>query len=155
MSEHDDVEVWDFAVPDKPKRFRFNGPEVYEAPAMLPPKTIRALASMRGALNSAPAEQQIDLVRDLVANILTAESAKRFIERFESSDDPIDIQRQLVPCIHRLIEAYGLRPTEPSPSSSTGGDGTGTTSTDGAQPEALIPRPSLPTVGSTSATTGS
>lgn len=154
--EHDDVEVWDFSVPDKPKRFRFNGPEVYEAPAVISPATMRALVAMRGKLSDAadPVER-FNQMRDMFSKLLTDDSAQRFIDRFESRDDPIDVQRQMMPALNRLMEAYGLRPTQSSPPSATGGDTTGTTSTDGAQAEELTPSLFPPTGGSISATTGS
>lgn len=153
----DDVEVWDFALEDKPKRFRFNGDEVYEAPAVLPPATLRKMASMRGAFNAENVDPgtRFDQLRDLFAEILVPESAKRFRERFDSTDDPIDLQRQLIPCLHRLMEAYGLRPTQPSSPSSNGGDATATPSTAGPPRAALNPKRSRPTAGLISSTTGS
>lgn len=67
--------------------------------------------------------------------VLLPDSAARFAERLRSSVDPISLG-QMYEVWGWLIEQYSGRPTQPSQSTSSGSDGTGTSSTAGALVEA-------------------
>lgn len=71
--------------------------------------------------------------------ILEPKSAARFIERLDSDEEPITLE-QVMDVLPHLMEQYGLRPLEPSPSSSDGlvNLGAGTSSTESALPTALV-----------------
>lgn len=67
-------------------------------------------------------------------------------ERFAKIAPTLDLNRQIMPLLYWLLEAYGLRPTEVSSDSSTTSptETDGTTSTDGSLTEASDSTNSLP-----------
>lgn len=73
--------------------------------------------------------------------ILGEEDARRFATRLYSRDS-YDLIREVMPAVKALIEEYTGRPTPPSSPSSNGSSDGGTSSTDGAPPEASTPSPS-------------
>lgn len=137
MAEYD-LKFRDFTLADtsdKPITFRI-GADEYSAPPVIPPLQLAALAEVAGKLNGdgdgrVPVKELVTAIGDVFAELLHEEAGQRFRERLLSRDKPIDLMKQAVPCLLWLMEVYGMRPTEPS-SSSTGGlnDG-GPGSTDG------------------------
>lgn len=75
---------------------------------------------------------QLERVAKLFDLLLTDETAPRFRERILSRKEPLDLNRQVLPIMHWLMECYGMRPTEPSSSSTPGVNDGGPGSTDGA-----------------------
>lgn len=89
-------------------------------------------------LQSAVAKHGIDPVIDLFTDFLDAPSGELFKQRV--SENKIGVMK-ITEILPWILEKIGVRPTQPSSTSPSGlEDGlTGTSSTDGAQLEALIP----------------
>lgn len=141
-----DLDFKDFSLPAeqmKPKRFKIDD-DMFTAPPIIAPATFAALTGMAGRLaelnlgdGDTPLSEElinqlIGAFGDLFVELLDEATGPRFKTRLESKTEPIDLMRQAVPALYWLIEAYGLRPTEPPSSSSNGLDGGGLGSTDGA-----------------------
>jgi hypothetical protein len=135
----------------RPKRFRV-GPhddDIFTAAASVP-----VLVGARGTrLLQGPADDEdgtaaADRTVAFLLSVLYEEDRDRFRERLEDLRNPID-HRLLFAILRRLLEEWGLRPTEPSEPSSDGASppAAGTTST--AAP------PSPATTSPASASTGS
>lgn len=130
----DGEEVWDFSLPDRPKKFKFNGAEVYEAPPVLPPAALRKMARAAAQIGQLEdTDAKLAALLDVFGSVLVPESAARLRKRLEDEAyvDAIDMTRQLIPVLYVLLEAYGLRPTQPSSPPAAGG-GTAPTATDSA-----------------------
>ena len=146
--------MMDFSIPDEPKRFRV-APDVFEAPAVIPAKTLRRFAAMAEGLATAGEDfdSLIDSIAEAMKAILPGEPGEKFALRLLSdgapgSPAPIDLKRQVVPILHWLLEQYGLRPTQPSSASADGStDGTAaeTTPNDGTDSTAGPSQPELAT----------
>lgn len=144
-------DMMDFSLPDEPIRFRI-APDEFEAPPVIPAKTLRRFASLATALGQSG--DDMDAVIDNLANafraLMPGEHGERFAARLLSdgapgSPPPLDLQRQVMRAMVYLLERYGLRPTQPSSASSDGSqDGLasilsdGTDSTDGASPTETV-----------------
>lgn len=144
-----DLDFKDFSLPEdelRPKRFKI-GADVFTAPPFIGARGLAALAgqaaklSRLGDLEKFGEEELVQLLEDIGDLMVTmldkdTKSGERFKARLLSTDNPLHLQKQVLPIIFWLIEAYGLRPTEPPSSSATGSDGGGPTSTAGAPSEA-------------------
>lgn len=120
----DGEEVWDFSLPDRPKKFKFNGDEVYEAPAVLPPAALQKMAKAAGQIGQLQdVDAKLAALTDVFSSVLVPESAARLRKRLEDEDytEPVDLTRQLIPLLFALLEAYGLRPTQQSSPPAAGG----------------------------------
>lgn len=146
MDQDGNVEIWDFTITDPPKRFRLDPPpdgEVFEAPPLIGGHTLVALVKgarkIQADLQAGDEDALMTGINQLFGELLTEDSAPKFIERISDRKRPVDLKRQLLPVLYKLMEAYGLRPTqEPTASSSTSA-GDGTSSTDGAPPSESTP----------------
>jgi hypothetical protein len=90
--------------------------------------------------------EQLGMLKQALELALLHESWQRFSARLADKHNPID-DDQLSDVIMWLLEEYGLRPTQPSPSSSDGSASpeSGTPSTESTQPEASTSPTSQPT----------
>ena len=162
MDQDGNVEIWDFTITDPPKRFPVDPPpdgEVFEPPPVIGGRTMVALVkgarSIQKNLLDGNEDALMTGIEQLfggspeVPGLLTEESGPRFIARINDLKRPVDLRRQILPILQKLMEAYGLRPTqEPTDSSSTPASD-GTSSTDGAPAEASTPSASTPDASST------
>lgn len=142
----DELDLVDFTVERRPIRFRVDQ-DIFTCYPTLGLASLQDLARrMRGfgqlgrELTEVENEEDVGDERfqrmtERIGQISTMfdvfmeeESAARFRERLVSRTEPLDIQKQVIPILHWVLERYGLRPTTPSSSSSTGSDD-GTTST--------------------------
>lgn len=148
-----------FTVAREPIELEAGG-DVFTAPAIIPPTVLGDLLDTSEEITkilddkSLTQRQSVDAVLkafdELFALILTPDSAQRFHARLFSREDPLDLQRELMPMVEYLIEEYTDRPTSPSPSStsnSTTSDGH--SSTDGAPNGASTPSTFPPTDSAT------
>lgn len=155
--EPDQATVADFSIARTEIKFSADGDVFYCVPTLGPAvlqslaAALRKLSSVGRELSSTVAATDDDadrftrvldrimLIGDVFATFLKPESAELFKTRLESHERGLDVNRQVVPMLHYVLEQYGLRPTEPSSDSSSGSvDGTsGTTSTAGAPVAAL------------------
>jgi hypothetical protein len=153
-------EIRDFTLPMKPKQFRIDE-DLFKAPAILSAVALKRAANLHAQLGDIDLSKDVEAMLGLVADIfdifLPGASGRRFRARLltegrdadpdgdpprlEPDPPPIDLVRQALPALYFLLEAYGLRPTEPSspsPAGSTDGPtdtpNDGTSSTDGATP---------------------
>jgi hypothetical protein len=157
----DENGVIDFTIKRAPHSFRIDD-DVFEAPAMISPVTLRRLAGLYDKFNAAATGgasfdqdqigQQLELMASVFKLLLPGAGGARFADRLLADPDapdappPIDLQHQALPALYYLLECYGLRPTEPSSDSPVGStaDQTsalngGTSSTAGASPEGSQP----------------
>lgn len=137
--------VKDFTRERKRLQFRIDD-DLFEAAAALPGRVLTAFAVRFADVSKAPTEQQMQIFADALSMVLLPESNARFQKRFEDLENPIELE-QASDVIMWLMEAYGLRPTQPSSPSSSGppSPASGTSSTD-AQPQPVsIPATSQPT----------
>jgi hypothetical protein len=144
MDQDGNPEVWDFTIEDRPKVFKVdNSGEVFQAPPSLGPRQLVQLAKgakdLTTLVTAGDVEALLKGLDQLFTDILDDESGPRFVARLSSKDKPVDLKRQIIPILYRLMEAYGLRPTEPSKDSSTTPADTGTASTDGVPPAESTP----------------
>jgi hypothetical protein len=127
----DHVIIKDFTIKEKRIAFRIDD-DVFEAYGVLGVPLLQELVEMSEGLSKMVSEKKYDGIFDIFGKILYPDSAKRFKERgLAIGDDAIDVRRQVLPILHYLLEKYGVRPTQPSSSSSTGSpdeiDGTSST----------------------------
>jgi len=91
-------------------------------------------------------QQQHDLLKQALELALLPESWQRFATRLADKTRPID-DDQMSDVVLWLLEEYGMRPTQPSPSSSDGpaSPESGTPSTESTQPAESTSPTSQPT----------
>ncbi|WP_460071071.1 hypothetical protein [Streptomyces sp. YKOK-I1] len=120
--------------------------DLFEAAAALPGNTLARFASRFSDIEKTSVDQQLGIFIDVLAMVLLPESAARFNKRLDDLAQPIELE-QASDVITWLLEAYGLRPTEPSSPSSDGPPSpeSGTSSTDAPPPQASIPATFQPT----------
>lgn len=129
-TESGKVEIVDFSRPPEPKRFRIND-DIFEAAPELPLGTMEIAANISAARIK---DEGVEPILEFFDAILFDQSAARLRERAKSKTEPIGLAH-LMPIINWLLEAYGLRPTQPSENSSGSPSETGTSLTDGVQSE--------------------
>lgn len=130
---HEDTELKDFSSRAKPVRFRVDD-DVFEAPAVIPAQVMLDFVSNFNTLGeSADQDAQVNAMTAMIDMVLMPESAGRFKQRMGDRDNPIGLD-QIQDILPWLMERYGMRPTEPSDTSSdgqadreTGTDSTATT----------------------------
>jgi hypothetical protein len=137
--------VKDFSRKRERLLFRIDD-DVFEAATALPGKTLARFATRFTDIEKTPIGEQLNVFADALGMVLLPESNSLFQKRLDDLAKPIELE-QASDVIQWLLEAYGLRPTEPSSDSSTGpsSPASGTNST-GAQPQpASIPATFQPT----------
>lgn len=120
--------------------------DLFEAATALPGNVLAQFATRFSNIESIPLDQQLKVFADALGMVLLPESNGRFQKRLDDLENPIELE-QASDVIQWLLEAYGLRPTEPSSDSSTGPPSpvSGMSSTD-AQPQPVsIPATFQPT----------
>lgn len=152
MDQNGKVEIADFSFAPEPKRFRIND-DIFECSPELPLGVLEMAANLNINKETLKTEG-IEPVLKFMDEIFIGDSGQRFRERTRDKARPISL-RHINAIIPWILEVYGLRPTEPSESSSTSPDSTGTTSTDGAPHEESTLSSSESLASSTSSTTTS
>lgn len=133
----DTVQIRDFTIKEKRVAFRVDD-DVFEAYGLLGITLMQDLVEAAKGLGKMIENKNYDGITGLFSKILYPQSAERFNARVVAvGDEAIDVKRQLIPILYYLLESYGVRPTQPSSSSSAGSpSGTGgTTSTPGSSTE--------------------
>jgi hypothetical protein len=114
-----DEGIRDFTKERRKIRFKIDGDVFYCVPD-LPILVLIDFASMADKLDETAMD---DKMRSLFVNmfnlVLVDESAERFIARMGDKSNPISME-QINEIMPWVMERYGLRPTEPSGSSSAG-----------------------------------
>ncbi len=132
------VEFFDFDFDDEPKRFKMyrNDTFIFEATPDIP---IDLAARVAQFARADIGNGDVEPIFQLFDELLLDESAKEFRRRRKDPKYPIGA-RVVLRVLPWLLEAYGLRPQEPSPDSSTPSpDDDGISLTAGAALEASIP----------------
>lgn len=124
-------DIMDFTVERPEIKFRIDD-DVFTAYPALPAMVVLEFSTRSAAIDTEDDDDvaRVELLKSLEL-VLTPQSYARFVERLSSYAEPIDLE-QVKAILPKLMEKYGLRPTEPSSSSSPGEpnpDG-GTNSTD-------------------------
>jgi hypothetical protein len=142
-------EVKNFALELKNLVFKVDAgddAERFEAPPIIPPVILVRLAEQsKFAQDRSDMDKMLHAIAEIFRLMLLPESGERFAARLIDPEisraKPVDLNRQVLPIMHWLLEEYGLRPTQPSSDSSTSSDGpeSGTDSTAGAPPAELTP----------------
>lgn len=126
-----DDEVMDFSSPRRSLKFKVDD-DIFEAVPDIAAELALDYADRTEQLESgeATAQQQKDIIHELLRLVLLPESAERFIARLSDPFHPIG-QAKIVRITQWLFEEYGLRPTESDSASSTGSESqdAGTSST--------------------------
>jgi hypothetical protein len=127
-----EVKRFEFSL--EPKRFYVND-DLFEAAPALPLGVMSTISRFKNL--AADGDGAAEKILEFMDMVLLDTSAQLLRERTTSKTRPVGIA-QLMDIINFLLEEYGLRPTVPSASSSSGStavDGS-TPSTDGASPAA-------------------
>lgn len=136
----------DFSRPRKRLTFTIDG-ETFEAAPVLPGDIYAEFVTRyNGTADTDTYQQQHDLMKSALELVLLPDSYARFADRLKDRANPID-DDQMADVVLWLLEAYGLRPTQPSQLSSDGpaSPESGTSSTDAQPPQASTPATSQPT----------
>ncbi len=120
--------------------------DLFEAATALPGNVLAQFATRFSNVESIPLDQQLKVFADALGLVLLPEANSRFQKRLDDLQNPIELE-QASDVIQWLLEAYGLRPTEPSSDSSTGqqSPAPGTSSTDAPPQQVSIPATFQPT----------
>lgn len=132
MSDQTVTVTKDFTRERKEITFKLDDDIFYVQSKLATNKMLRYADEIKKFESGKPNEQ-LEAIYSLIRIVLVPESADRFIARMDGDVEPtIDIF-EASDVIHWLLEAMGLRPTEPSEESSSGSDNPGSTtsSTDG------------------------
>lgn len=129
----DDEGIPDFTPPPGPK-FRVYG-EIYEGVREIGADAILDVMASVQNLEGTP-EDQVKVIKDVMGQVLVAESTERFVANMGNRVEPIGL-RTLMKTLNWLIEQYTGRPTEPDSDSSPGSEspesGTNSTATTSAE----------------------
>lgn len=151
------TEIKDFSRPIEPHPFRINE-DIF---SIIPSIPLGLVSDVMSAVRNVRTDGtndlkgQMDALEVVFKILLTDDCVDKFVARLSSKLAPID-QHQLMDIVTWALEKYGLRPTQPSETSSLGsGDQeTSTLSTDGlaltAAPDGSIGQPGDPSTSSTS-----
>lgn len=136
----------DFSRPRKRLVFTIDG-ETFEAAPVLPGDVYAAFVTRyNGTADAETYQQQHDYLKGALELALLPDSYERFAARLADKANPID-DDQMADVILWLLEAYGLRPTQPSQPSSDGqqSPASGMSSTASSQPAASTSQAFQPT----------
>jgi hypothetical protein len=136
----------DFSRKRKRLDFTING-DTFDAAPALPGDVFAEFVTLYTSTGDTETyQQQHDLLKQALELALMPESWERFADRLKDKEQPID-DDQMSDVVLWLLEEYGMRPTQPSPSSSDGpaSPESGTPSTESTQPEASTSPTSQPT----------
>lgn len=136
MDRDGQTEIADFSFSIEPKCFVING-DVFECSPELPLDVMEKAAKMKMDRETMQREG-MEPVLAFFDEVFIGDSAQRFRARVRDKERPIGI-RHIVKILPWLMEEYGMRPTEPSESSSPSPESVGTTSTDGPSLTESIP----------------
>lgn len=143
----------DFSANAQPILFRIDG-DIFEAPARIPAQVMLDFVEGFNQLGEKPdMKDQVGMMMGMIDLVLQPQSAELFRRRMGDRDNPIDLE-QVQDVLPWLMEQYGMRPTEPSDTSSDGQPSLepGTDSTATSPAPASISVVSPPTDFSTSST---
>lgn len=136
----------DFSRKRKRLDFTIDG-DTFEAASVLPADVFAVFVTLyNDRADVDTVAEQLGLLKQALELALLPESWARFSARLADKTNPID-DDQVSDVVLWLLEEYGLRPTQPSPSSSDGpaSPESGTPSTESTQPAESISLPSQPT----------
>lgn len=131
------VEFKDFSRPSREVKFKI-GRQDYDALSALPLGLAIDLGKSAATLTGGELAEKIDTIWELFGGLLQGDGGERLKAQAYDKEDPLDLT-QLTGVLFWLLEVYGLRPTEPSSSSSDGSSDTDTSSTDGVSDEESTP----------------
>jgi hypothetical protein len=141
----DDEDIIDISDPTRPKvgKFKLNGKVYLFAPAV-PLVNFAKLADLQRKVGDE--FRDLDALWELWGLVMPPESVAQLKAAAADMFNPVD-HRDMIRIQRHMVETWGKDQTGPSTPSSTGSDGepSGSTSTDGAQPEASTPLTSPPT----------
>jgi hypothetical protein len=120
------------------------GDDTFLAYPALAAQTLLDYAESLKGQNTEDATVLVAVYQKVLADLLQPESYERFLARMADKMDPID-PAQLESIVSWLFEEFGLRPTQPSETSSGGpsSPALGTGSTESTPVEVSISEPSL------------
>lgn len=125
-------------------------PDTFHAVTAMPADVLVKFASRLADPASLPIDEQFQLYKDVLEELLLPDSFARFVQRMGDKANPIDTE-QLDAVTTWLFEQYGMRPTQPSSPSPDGPPSPepGTGSTESTPVEVSISEPSLLSASST------
>lgn len=139
-----DEEIKDFTM-RKTVRFRIDD-DIFHGVPDIPALDLMKFGSMFDGLTESQVASNPDAFTELFRLVLDASSADVFMSRMGDKTKPIGLG-QVMAILPWLMEEYGLRPTQPSSTSSDGSENQddGTSSTESAPSTAPILELSQPT----------
>lgn len=139
------LNIPDFSESHERVLFRIDA-DVFEATRTPPGKVLARFAGRFANVEGLSPEKQLDVFADALGMVLLPESNGRFQKRLDDLENPISLE-QSGRVIEYLLERYGLRPTEPSSTSSDGPSSPvpGTSLTDAPPLQVSIPATFQPT----------
>lgn len=142
------VTVKDFAFSPEPKRFKLYTEDtfIFEAPPVLPLGVLEEATTLQ---NLSITEKGVtERILNYMDSMLMPESAYELRKRAtEPSRFPFGVN-QVQPLLEWLLEAYGLRPTQPSLPSSGGSTADDSTSSTAGAPSGESTPSDSPSIGS-------
>jgi len=111
LDDNGQVEVKDFTVKVKPKRFRIDD-DVFEAVKMIPLGLMKDLAGLSDVVKIASIEAGMEKITALMDLVLLPDSFEVFNRRLTDKLNPIG-DEHLLPVVRWLLEQYTKRPTQP------------------------------------------
>jgi hypothetical protein len=136
VDDNGNVDIIDFSFSPEPKRFQIND-DIFECSPELPLGIMARAASMKFDAETLRVKG-IEPILEFFDEVFIGDSSQRFRARVNNKERPIGL-RHVIKILPWLMEAYGLRPTEPSQPSSQLPESTGMTSTVGALGQESIP----------------
>lgn len=108
-----DLDIPDFSKPRNRVAFRIDD-DVFEAPPVLPAMVLLEYTKKFHSLGQdADPAQHMDAMTGVLDLVLLPESYGRFVARLSDKENPIDLA-QMQQAIEYVMEAYGMRPTQPA-----------------------------------------
>lgn len=113
-----DPEIKDFSTPTREVKFKIDE-DIFNAVPDIAGGLLIDFAVHAASLSEAELESQPQIFTAMFDLVLFDDSAKLFTERMRDKNRPITIS-QAMDVVNWLMEQYGMRPTQPSESSSDG-----------------------------------
>lgn len=131
------VEVFDFALPTEPKRFKlFTDGDEFQAIPDLPLNLMPMVAKFRGINVGDDPEAALETIFSVTDTVLMGDSPQRLRQLVQ--DKKVGTTG-LIRLLTWIVEGYGLRPLAASEDSSNTSSDAGTSSTAGAEAEESTP----------------
>lgn len=118
----DEINIKDFTRKPRKSFFRIDD-DVFQIRTKRSLPLLQSLVHISKNMKTVIAETgDYEAILEIFDKVLVPASARVLRERVmsEDEDEAIDVEEQLVPIMHYILEEFGIRPTQPSSDSSAG-----------------------------------